>query len=151
MVKVAADGWHMWACRHPLDGGDDQADRMSSWYAVSADGLSWTVVAEALAPQPAGWDSRGARVSDVLHRDGVWWALYDGRSSAAENWHERTGLARGDAPSSLSPVAGPVPAEPGRALRYASVVTTDRGHRVYVEAANEHGNHDLCMVDVPLA
>jgi hypothetical protein len=53
VVRAGDDGWQMWACRHPLDGGDDEADRMSTWYATSPDGLSWAMRAEALSPSAA--------------------------------------------------------------------------------------------------
>ncbi len=148
VVRADPDGWRMWACRHPLDGGDDEADRMTTWLATSRDGLAWTLEGECLGPG-SGWDSRGARVSAVLpDPDGSWWALYDGRASAAENWYERTGLAHGTA-GALSAVAGPVPETAGRALRYASVAPDDGGLRVYVERTRADGAHDLRTVYAP--
>jgi hypothetical protein len=150
-VVVRCDGgqWQMWACRHPLDGGDDAADRMSTWYATSEDGLAWTMVGEALRPSPDTWQARGARVADVIPVDGRWWALYDGRRTAEENWYERCGLAVGDRPDELHAVAGPVPQRAGRALRYASVVSLPLGWRVYFEATSPDGSHDLRSVYVP--
>ena len=149
VVRTDANGWHMWVCRHPLDGGDDAADRMSTWYASSADGLDWAFTGPALTPAPGEWDQRGARVADVVLSDGKWWALYDGRASAAENWYERSGLAVGADPGDLAAVSGPVPAEPGRALRYATVVELAEGYRVYFEVTNDGGAHDLRTVYVP--
>jgi hypothetical protein len=149
VVRAGDDGWQMWACRHPLDGGDDAADRMSTWYATSADGLAWELGAEALQPVADTWDGRGTRVADVLRVDGRWWALYDGRRSAEENWRERSGLAVGDRPDRFTAVAGPVPAEAGRALRYASVIEVDGGWRAYFEATGFDGSHDLRTVYVP--
>jgi hypothetical protein len=58
---------------------------MSTWYATSPDGLHWTMAAEALTASAGTWHARGARVTDVLHADGKWWALFDGRRSAEEN------------------------------------------------------------------
>jgi hypothetical protein len=149
VVKLGADGWHMWACRHPLDGGDDAADQMSTWYATSTDGLAWTMVAEALHPLTGTWDARGTRVADVGYENGRWWALYDGRRSAEENWQERSGLAMGDHPHELRSVAGPVPEEVGSATRYASVLRSGDGWRVYFEATAADGSHDLRTVYVP--
>jgi hypothetical protein len=149
VVQVDSAGWRMWACRHPLDGGADAADRMSSWYAVSDDGLRWTMVAEAFAPTPQSWHARGARVSDVVQADRRWWALFDGRRSAAENWRERCGLAVGSRPEQLTAVAGPVPERPGTALRYASLVTVNGGWRAYFEATSAAGSNDLRTVYVP--
>jgi len=150
VVKVGAEGtWQMWACRHPLDRGEDQADRMTTWYATSADGLDWRMQAEALRPAPDTWDARGARVSDVIELDGRWWALYDGRRSAEENWRERSGLAVGDQPYDLTAIDGPVPHEVGRAARYASVLSEEGGWRLYFEATAADGSHDLRTVYVP--
>jgi hypothetical protein len=149
IVRAGADGWRMWACRHPLDGGNDAADRMSTWYATSEDGLRWTMQGEALTPVMETWDSRGTRIADVLSDGGRWWAIYDGRRSAEENWRERSGLAVGDAPDRFTAVAGPMPPEAGRALRYACAVAADGGLRLYYEATGFDGSHDLRTVYVP--
>jgi len=149
IVKAGADGWRMWACRHPLDGGDTAADRMTTWYATSDDGLEWTMVGEALTPVAGTWDARGTRIADVIEDAGRWWALYDGRRSAEENWRERSGLAVGDRPDRFTAIAGPVPAQAGPALRYAGVVPAADGHRVYFEATGFDGSHDLRTVYVP--
>jgi hypothetical protein len=149
VVRAGPRGWQMWACRHPLDGGDDAADRMSTWYATSDDGLAWTMVAEALTPVPDTWDARGTRIADVLESDGQWWALYDARRSAEENWRERSGLAVSDRPDKFTAVGGPVPQQVGSALRYASVIDVDGGRRIYFEATGFDGSHDLRTVYVP--
>ena len=122
-VVVHRDGndWRMWACRHPLDGGDDEADRMTSWYATSRDGLTWTFDGQALGPRPDSWDARGARITSVLADNGAWTAFYDGRASAADNWYERTGVALGDGPGRFNAVGGPTPE--GLTARYLSVVS----------------------------
>lgn len=143
VVDLGRDGWRMWACRHPLDGGDEAADRMSSWYATSADGLSWTMVGQALAPVPETWDARGTRIAAVRCDVGRWWAIYDARRSAEENWRERSGLAVGDRPDQFTAVAGPLPERAGTALRYASVIAVPGGLRVYFEATGFDGSHDL--------
>jgi hypothetical protein len=149
VVRSAAEGWRMWACRHPLDGGEDAADRMSTWFATSRDGLEWSLRGAALSPTAGTWDARGTRVSDVLHSNGKWWAFYDGRRNAEENWQERTGVAVGDHPDRLVARAGPVPEQPGSALRYVSVVNVSGGHRAYFEASAADGSHDLRTVYLP--
>jgi hypothetical protein len=148
VVVLSGRRWQMWACRHPLTEGDDEADRMSTWYFTSEDGLAWQQQEEVLRPGE-GWDRRGARVASVWEDGDELAALYDGRASAAENWYERTGLARGDA-RSLTPVEGPVPEAVGPALRYASVVPAREGFRVYYERTRDDGAHDLRTVYVPL-
>ena len=147
VVVLPGDIWQMWACRHPLDGGEDEADRMSTWYAISGDGLRWEVQGEALKPG-GGWDRRGTRVTTAWSEPSGLVALYDGRASAAENWHERTGLATGTA-GRLTAAEGPVPAVVGTALRYTCVVPTDDGLRVFFEQTRSDGAHDLRTVYVP--
>jgi hypothetical protein len=147
VVHRTGDDWQMWACRHPLDGGDDEADRMSSWYATSSDGLHWDFVGEALGPTPGRWDARGARIASVLRLDGEWTALYDGRASSAENWHERTGVAFGESGASFRAAGDPT--LPGATARYLSVATLPDGYRLYWEASRVDGAHDLRTAYVP--
>lgn len=137
---VNRDGheWSMWACRHPLDGGDDDADRMTSAFFRSADGLHWSDPVTALAPRGGGWDARGTRLTSVLAGD-PWTAFYDGRASAAENWYERTAAAEGSR-DAFVPVTGPTP--PGT-RRYLSVARVPGGLRLYWEAARPDGANDL--------
>jgi hypothetical protein len=148
-VVVRRDGvdWQMWACRHPLDGGDDEADRMSTWYATSADGLAWDLRGEALVPTPGRWDARGTRLASALPVDGGWIAFYDGRASAQENWHERTGVAFGPGPDAFTAEGDPTP--PGQTARYLSVAELADGYRLYWEASRVDGAHDLRTAYVP--
>lgn len=141
VIRRAADQWQMWACRHLLDDGDDQADRMQSWYATSADGLTWTLRGPALLPSARGWDTRGVRITSVVPDRGRWAAFYDGRATAAENWHERTGLALGDGPDRFVP--GAEVREDAQVMRYLDVVETPDGYRLFWEAERPDGSHDL--------
>jgi hypothetical protein len=149
VVRADAGGWQMWACRHPLDDGEEQADRMTTWYATSADGLDWTLRGEALAPTQGTWNARGTRITSVVAEHGQWWAIYDARRSAEENWLERSGLAVGDAPERFTAAAGPVPDRVGDVLRYVSLVAVDGGHRAYFEGSAADGSHDLRTVYIP--
>lgn len=142
-----AGRWHAWICEHPLtDPGDE--DRMTTAYATSRDGLVWHRHGTVLRPRAGEWDARGARVSAVVSLDPLV-VLYDGRRTAADNWHERTGLARGVLGGDLVVDAGAgvlgSPHSDG-AFRYASQVTLPDGTvRCYAEMARPDGAHDLVV------
>ncbi len=153
VVKVIDGRWHMWLCCHPLDLPDD-TDRMFTRYATSDDGVDWELRGVALAGTPGRWDQRGARVADVVQRDGRWLAYYDGRASKEENAEERTGLAAGDAPGSLTPEEGCTGMRPDGqgSLRYVSMVDLpDGGTRLFYETSRLDGAHDLRTEYVPPA
>jgi hypothetical protein len=156
IIRGSGGSWQMWVCCHPLFPPGEE-DRMVTRYATSADGLRWTVYGEVLRGTPGTWDQRGARVTAVLD-DNPLTVLYDGRDSAAANWHEKTGIARqivsrhsngassglGDLllPTGDGPVAGSP--ESDGAMRYASAVRLPDGRtRFYFEAARADGAHDL--------
>ena len=152
---ILVDGaghWHAWICEHPLtDPGHE--DRMSTAYATSRDGLHWERVGTVLAARPGEWDARGARVTSVVSL-GPLVVLYDGRPTAADNWHERTGVAIGSldaplgSPLTPDPEAG-VTASPHSdgALRYVTQVTLPDGSvRRYAEMARPDGAHDLVLL-----
>lgn len=147
VVHLDGDVWRLWACRHLLGDGDDEADRMQTWYGESADGLAFGELRPALVPTSGTWDARGARLTAIWRDGDAWQAMYDGRASAAENWHERTGWATGSQPDELVAAGGPVP-DVVRALRYACVVPIDGGVRVYVEAECDDGTHELRTIRV---
>jgi hypothetical protein len=147
-VIMHHDGiWHLWASVHPL-GDDDQADQMVTQYATSLDGLDWTWHGVALDRRSGEWDARGVRVSAVRFTVGGVVAFYDGRATAAENYEERTGLAMGAGPATLSQIGlQPVAASPEGAggLRYVSIVDLGDGHeRLYYELTRADGSHELC-------
>jgi len=143
VVLVDEVGWRMWVCCHPLHESGHE-DRMTTRFAVSDDGLHWTWQGEVLGPTPGAWDARGVRVTAVLSEDPLT-VLYDGRSTAEQNWHEVTGIAR-QVNGRLVPDPGPVARSPyaGGALRYATAVRLPDGSvRFYFEAARPDGAHDL--------
>jgi sucrose-6-phosphate hydrolase SacC (GH32 family) len=143
-------GWHLWASVHPLESWDD-ADRMTTEYYTSPDGVHWTWKATALAGRPGEWDARGVRVSSVAVDGDTVLAAYDGRATAGENWEERTGVARGVRSGSGSfgeltaedrePLGSP---HAPNGLRYLSMVTMPDGRqRIYYESTRADGAHDL--------
>jgi hypothetical protein len=135
--------WHLWASVHPLT-DPDQTDQMVADYASSDDGLEWTWQGTALSPRPGEWDSRGVRVSAVRFTAHGVAAYYDGRASAAENYEERTGVAFGPDPATLT-ASGSITGSPqGGGLRYVSIVDLGNGQeRWYYEMTRADGSHDL--------
>jgi sucrose-6-phosphate hydrolase SacC (GH32 family) len=143
-------GWHLWASVHPLESWDD-ADRMTTEYATSPDGVQWTWRGTALAGRPGEWDARGVRVSAVRVEGDEITVAYDGRATAGENWEERTGVARGARRPDGS--FGPLTAEDRsplgsphapNGLRYLSLITLPDGRqRMYYESTRADGAHDL--------
>jgi hypothetical protein len=138
--------WHLWASCHPLD-DPLQTDQMTTEYATSADGLTWTWHGTALSGTPGQWDSRGARVAAVRFDGDAVTAWYDGRASAAENYEERTGVATGSDPAALTAVSDrPLAGSPyqGGGLRYLDIVPLPDGrHRLYYEMTRPDGSHAL--------
>jgi sucrose-6-phosphate hydrolase SacC (GH32 family) len=150
VVHHDAHGWHLWASVHPLESWDD-ADRMTTEYATSPDGVHWTWRGTALAPRAGEWDARGVRVTSVQVEGDEITVAYDGRATAVENWEERTGVARGTrrpdgsfgelVAEDREPLGSP---HPPNGLRYLSLVTMPDGRRrMYYEATRADGAHDL--------
>jgi hypothetical protein len=147
VILLHGGSWHLWASVHPLT-DPEQTDRMSTWYATSADGLDWEWQGVALSPRPGEWDARGARVTSAAFTPEGVMAYYDGRASAAANFEERTGFATGAGPDCLTAVGtGPVAESPegGHGLRYLSFVDLGGGAgRLYYEVTRADGSHELC-------
>jgi hypothetical protein len=131
-VLVRGQELRIWATVHPLTEGDENADRM-----ISVDACSGETV---MAPEPGTWYSRGTRITAVMGEH----AYFDGRASAAENYEERTGIAKWDG-SRYVAVAGPASSPfGGGALRYVSAITLPTGElRLYYESATKYGSHEL--------
>ena len=150
-VIVHAEGrWHLWASVHPLE-SDEHADRMTTEYATSPDGVEWTWQGTALAGREGAWDARGVRFSSVVLDGREALALYDGRATAEENWEEATGVAHGllGADGLFTPFVADEqlptrsPFAPG-GLRYVSVVPLPTGgSRLYYEGTRADGAHEL--------
>jgi hypothetical protein len=139
--------WHLWASVHPLD-DPEATDRMTSEYATSPDGVDWTWQGTALRGRPGEWDSRGVRISAVVPHGNGGFAYYDGRSTAAENWEERTGLAwsHGGLSRFTSVPGGPAASSPNApgGLRYVSLVELGAdSYRLFYEATRPGGAHEL--------
>ena len=146
VVLASGRGWQMWLCCHPLE-RDADADRMTTAYATSSDGLEWEVHGTALAGRPGEWDARGARVTAVETDGSETVAYYDGRASAEDNAEEMTGIAKGSSPAHLVALAGgPAAVSPygSGSLRYLTFVDlAGGGRRLYYEATRRDGAHDL--------
>jgi hypothetical protein len=126
------DDLRIWATLHPLTEGDENADQMMSVDAFTCERV--------MVPEPGTWYSRGMRITAVLGEH----AYFDGRASAAQNFEERTGIAKWDGLRYIAE-AGPASSPfGGGALRYVSVITLPGGAlRMYYESATEYGSHEL--------
>jgi hypothetical protein len=131
-VLVRGEDLRIWATLHPLTEGDENADQMISVDAYSSEPV--------MVPEPGTWYRRGTRLTAVVGEH----AYFDGRASAAENFEERTGIAKWDG-SRYVAVAGPVSSPfGGGALRYVSAIELPAGRlRLYYESATEYGSHEL--------
>jgi hypothetical protein len=143
---IVRDGgrWHLWASVHPL-ADPDEADQMTTDYATSADGVSWTWQGTALSPRPGEWDARGVRVSAVRLSPGSAVAYYDGRAAKEQNFEERTGIATGTEPGALT-AHGLIAQSPygGGGLRYLCILPLPGGgERYYYEMTRADGAHEL--------
>jgi hypothetical protein len=142
--------WHLWASVHPLHRWDD-ADRMTTDYATSPDGIQWAWHGTVLSGRDGAWDARGVRVSAVLAYGDTIEAAYDGRPTAEQNWEEMTGLATGTrGPGGAYGPLRATGAEPvrspfgGGGVRYLSVVPLPDGTtRIYYEVTRPDGAHEL--------
>jgi hypothetical protein len=142
--------WHLWASVHPLE-SSEHADRMTTEYATSPDGLDWTWHGTALAGRAGEWDARGVRVSSVLVAGDELVASYDGRATAEQNWEELTGVAtaRRNGTGRFGPLtahSGPPLRSPAGlgGLRYLSAVPlVDGTVRLYYEISCIDGAHEL--------
>ena len=150
-VVLQRDGmWHLWASVHPTEIWEE-ADRMTTDYATSPDGIAWTWHGSVLSGRLGEWDARGVRVSSVVVRDDELVATYDGRATAEQNWEEFTGTARGRRAAdgtygSLQPSADAPLRSPHAlgGLRYLSLLDLGDGRtRVYYETARPDGAHEL--------
>ena len=136
IVRWRDGRWHAWICCHPLDVPGAE-DRMSSAYATSDDGWTWSWHGTVLRGRPGAWDARAARLTTVLP-DGR--AAYDGRASAEENWFERTGLAVATGDGRFAQVEG----SPVVDVRYLDVLPLDDGgYRIWYEARLPDERHEL--------
>jgi hypothetical protein len=131
-VLVRGEDLRIWATLHPLTEGDVNADQMISVEACSGERV--------MAPEPGTWYGRGTRITAVVGK----YAYFDGRASAAENYEERTGIAKWNGSRYIA-VAGPVSSPfGGGALRYVSAIELQPGKwRLYYESATEYGSHEL--------
>ncbi len=143
VVLLDRGRWHLWASVHPLECWDD-ADRMTTDYATSEDGVAWTWHGTVLAGRPGEWDARGVRVTSVRVVDDRLLATYDGRADAQQNWEEVTGSAAAQRDTAGRFGAFRVDAEaplasPHGGLRYV----TSAADQVMYEWTRPDGAHEL--------
>jgi beta-fructofuranosidase len=90
------DRHHVFFLQAPRALGDPELRHWSAsiGHAVSADLSTWTVLADAIRPGPAGaWDDLATWTGSVLEHDGRWHMLYTGISTREDGLVQRIGLA----------------------------------------------------------
>lgn len=148
VVLLDRGRWHLWASVHPLESEDD-ADRMTTDYATSPDGIAWTWQGTVLTGRPRQWDARGVRVTSAEIEGDQLVVTYDGRASAGQNWEENTGVAIGArGPDGrfglLTALPGPPLASPHGGLRYLTRVALPDGQsHIFYELTRADGAHEL--------
>lgn len=119
--------------------------------AESADLESWEWQGVIFAPDKDGWDRYCRRINSVIPSGGQYYAFYDGSQSHAENYEERTGLARSvdlrrweslslNEPLLVSPHAS-------GSLRYIDNRKDGEVLKLFYEWARADGAHELRMLE----
>lgn len=106
------------------------------------------------SPRSTGWDKYCRRINSVVADRGIFFALYDGSASHAENYEEKTGVAISTDLrhwESTTP-NGPVFTSPhtSTSLRYMDAQVDGSEICLFYEFAREDGAHDLRLTKVPI-
>ena len=114
---------------------------------TSVDGRVFQWARDVMTPSESGWDSYATRIVGLLPYQGATVVFYDGSSSVAQNYEERTGVAVTFDYEEMRKLshAGPVLASPYATgtLRYIAPVVHDQEIWYYYEMARPDGAHNL--------
>ena len=121
--------------------------------AVSRDLDNWEWQGVVFTPGPSGWDRYCRRLNCVIPNRGKYFAFYDGSTSHAENYEEKTGLAVSSDLrrwTSLTP-NGPLFTSPhaSGSLRYVDAQMNGQEVCLFYEFARSDGAHDLRLTKAP--
>jgi hypothetical protein len=125
--------------------------------AISADGVSFQWLGDAIAPGGAGtWDRSVARVSTIVHIPPVFTVFYDGRTGEGDFYEDRTGYAVSLDLRSFTKVTVDEPAvaspHASGSFRYMDAVHLPAERRLfyYFEMARPDGAHEMRVEEVQL-
>ena len=122
--------------------------------AISRDLEKWEWQGVIFAPEASGWDCYCRRINSVVAYGGKFYGFYDGSSSQAENYEEKTGVAVSSDLRSWKSVTikKPMFASPhtSGSLRYLDAQPDGEKLCLFYEFARPDGAHDLRMIETGL-
>jgi len=125
---------------------------MPSGLATSLDGRHWEWLGKIFDVSLSKWDCYQARINSLVYAPPLFLALYDGSSSAAENYEERCGIATSWDLRAFQRITVDAPAltgaSPTGSVRYVDILDVGDQYWYYYECTRGDMSHDLRLAQV---